>query len=150
MRFICVFCKLTRDTGDLRALNTGDLLSPCRGIRFDFVVAGRTVFVVQTALQAVVGHGQIVNGGHQRRRAIGELQTLHWQFVQQDIFQLHFVEMFSAFATKVREAHFGDLILAAEYAQTQIGLFTGGGVALLEIPFPFFAPTETDRTIRCY
>ncbi|MMZ69774.1 hypothetical protein D1872_326760 [compost metagenome] len=76
------------------------------------------------------------------------MQTLHRQFVQQDIFQLHFVEVFSAFAAKVGEAHFGDLILAAQHAQTQIGLFTGGRVALLQVPFAFFTPAETDRTIR--
>ncbi|MNS24170.1 hypothetical protein D3C72_560050 [compost metagenome] len=146
--FVCVLCKLAGDTGDLRAWHTGHLLCPRRGVRFDVVVAGRAVFVVQTTFQTVVGHRQIVNGGDQRGRSVSKLQAFYRQFVQQDIFQLHFLEVFRTFAAEVRETDFRDLILAAQHAKTQLGLFAGGAIALFEIPLAFLAPTETDRAVR--
>ncbi|MNS91330.1 hypothetical protein D3C72_1254150 [compost metagenome] len=146
--FVSVVGEFTRDTGDLCAWHARHLLCPRRGIRFDVVVAGCTVFVVQTAFQTVVGHRQIVNGGHQCGRSVSQLQTFHRQFVQQDVFQLHFLEVFRTFAAEVRESDFRDIVLAAQHTEAQFGLITGGRVTLLEVPFAFFTPTETDGAVR--
>ena len=68
--------------------------------------------------------------------------------MQQNVFQFHFVEVFSAVATKVREAHLSDLILATQQAQLQLGFFASFAVALLKIPFALLAPAEANRTVR--
>ncbi len=144
MRFICVIGKFTGNTHDLSARYASDFLCPCRGIRFDIVVAGGAVFIVQTAFQTVVGHGQIVNGGHQRGAAICQLQAFYRQFVQQNIFQFNFAKVLGAFAAKIREADFSDVVLAAQQAELQFGFVTGRAVALFKVPFTFFTPTETN------
>ncbi|MNB95510.1 hypothetical protein D3C75_426850 [compost metagenome] len=144
MRLISVIRKFARGTDDMGARYAGDLLCPCGGVRFHIVIAGGTVFIVQAALQAVVGQRQIVNGGHQRSRTVGQLQAFHRQLVHQHVFQRHFIEVFGAFAAEVREADVGDIVLAAEHAQAQFSLFTGGTVTLFEVPFALLTPAEAD------
>ena len=111
-------------------------------------IAGCTVNVVQATFQTIVCQRQIINGGHQGGAAISQLQAFHRQLVQQNVFQFHFVEVFSAVATKVREAHLSDLILATQQAQLQLGFFASFAVALLKIPFALLAPAEANRTVR--
>ena len=82
MGFIGVIGKLAGGTDDMRAGDTGNFLRPGRGVGFHFIIAGGAVVIVQTALQAIVGHGQIVHGGHQRAGAVGQLQAFDRQFVQ--------------------------------------------------------------------
>ncbi len=148
MRLISVVGKFTGNADNLATRNTGDLLGPGRGVGFHVVIAGCAVNVVQTTLQAVVCQRQIINGGHQCGAAISQLQAFYRQLVQQNVFQLHFVEVFRAVAAKVREAHFGNLILTTQQTQLQLGFFAGFAVALLQIPFALLAPTEANRTVR--
>ena len=142
-----VFSELTGDTHDLCARYAGDLFRPCRGVGFHVVIAGRTVFIVQTTLQAVVRHGQVINGSDQRGRAVGQLQAFHRQLMHQDVLQLNLVEMFGTFAAEVREADLGDLVLATQHAQTQFRLFARRAVTLLKVPLALLAPAEADRTV---
>ena len=148
MRLISVVSKFTGNADNLAARNASDLLGPCRGVSFHVVIAGCAVNVVQATFQTVVCQRQIINGGHQSSAAISQLQTFYRQLVQQHIFQLHFIEVFRAVATKVREAHFSDLILATQQAQLQLGFFASFAVALLQIPFALLAPAEANRTVR--
>ena len=144
VRLIGVIGKLTGGTNDVGPSNAGDFFSPRRSVRLNLIVAFGAVVIVQTALQAVVGHGQVINGGHQSGAPIRQLQAFYRQLMQQDVLQLNAGEVLGAFAAKVREAHLGDLILAAQQAQLQFGFVTGRAVALLEVPFAFFTPAEAD------
>ena len=144
---IGVFRKLAGDTHDLRAWNAGDLLRPCRGISLHVVIAGGAVFITQTAFQAVVRHGQVIDGGDQRGSPVGQLQAFHRQLVHQHVFQLNLVEVLGTFAAKVREAHISNLVLATQHAQTQFRLFTGRAVTLLKVPLALLAPAEADRAV---
>ena len=63
--------------------------------------------------------------------------------MQQNVFQFDFIEVFSSFATEVRETDFRDVILATQQAELQLGFITGCAVALLQVPFTFFTPAET-------
>ncbi len=146
--FIRVIGKLTCGADDLRPRYAGDLLCPGRGVGFHVVIVRRTVFIVQTALQAVVGQSQVVNSGHQRGGTIRQLQAFCRQFVHQDVLQLDLVEVLRAFTAKIREANIGDLILAAQHAQAQFGLNACRTITLFKVPFTFFTPAETDRTVR--
>ncbi len=148
VRFISVIGKFTGDANNLAARNAGNLLGPGRGVSFHIVIAGCTVNVVQATFQTVVCQRQIINGGHQCGAAISQLQAFHRQLVQQHVFQFHFVEVFRAVATKVREAHLSDLILATQQTQLQLGFFASFAVALLKIPFALLAPAEANRTVR--
>ena len=112
--------------------------APRRRIGFNIIVAGCAVFIVEAAIQTVVGHGQVVHGGHQRGGAIRQLQTFHRQLMQQNIFQFDAGEVFGAVTAKVREANLRNIVVAAEQAQAQFNLFAGGTVTLLKVPFPFF------------
>ena len=116
--FIGVIGKFTGGTNDMRAGDAGDLLRPRRGVGFHFIVAGGAVVIVQTALQAVVSHGQVIHGGDQGGRAVGQLQAFGRQFVQQNVFQIDFVEVLRTFAAEVREADVRHFIMAAQQAQT--------------------------------
>ena len=148
MGLIGVIGKFTCSADDMRAGDAGDLLRPGRGVGFHVIVAGGAVFIVQTAFQAIVGHGQIVNGGHQSGGAVGQLQAFGRQFVQQNIFEVDFVEVLRTFAAEVREADVRHFIMAAQQAQTQLNLFASFTVALFEVPFAFVAPAESEGTVR--
>ena len=148
--FVCVFRKFAGDTGDLGAWHTGDLLRPGWCISLHVVIAGRAVFVVQTALQAIVRHGQIVDRSDQSGRTVRQLQALNRQFVHQNVLQLNLVEVLGTFTTKVREADIGDFVLAAQHAEAKFCLFTRVAVTLFQVPFAFFAPAEADRTVWCH
>ncbi|MNO93138.1 hypothetical protein D3C76_847300 [compost metagenome] len=93
MSLVGVIGKFTCGTDDVRPRYAGDLLRPCRGVGFYVVIVSGAVFIIQTALQAVVGQGQVVNGGHQRGSTIGQLQAFYRQFVHQDVLQLNLVEV---------------------------------------------------------
>ncbi len=57
----------------------------------------------------------VVTGGG---RAVGQLQAFSRQFVQQNVFQIDFVEVLRTFAAEVREADVRHFIMAAQQAQT--------------------------------
>ena len=148
MGLIGVIGKFARGTDDVRAGYAGDFFCPGWSVRLDVIVAGRAVFIVQTAFQAVVRHGQVVNGSHQRGGTIGHLQAFYRQFVQQNVFEVDFVEMLGTFAAKVWETDVGDIIMAAKQAKAQLNFFAGFTIALFEVPLAFVAPAETQRTVR--
>ncbi len=145
---IGVIGKLPRGADNMRPGNAGDFLRPCRGIRFEVIVAAGAVFIAESAIQAVVRHGQVVDGGDQHGRTVGLLQAFYRQFVQQHVFQLDFIKVLGTFAAKIGEADVSDIVVAAQQAQAQLDIFAGFTVALFKIPFTFVAPAETDRTVR--
>ena len=147
VRLVRVFCKLTCDTGNVRARHAGNLFRPGRSVGLHVVIAGCAVFIAQTALQTVVRHGQVINGGDKRGRAVGQLQALNRQLVHQDVFQFNLVEVLGTFTAEVREPDLGDLILAAQHAEAQLSLFAGGAVTLLKVPLALLAPAEADRAV---
>ena len=145
---IGVIGELARGTDNMRPGNAGDFLRPCRGIRFHVIIAAGAVFIAQTAIQTVVGHGQIVHGSDQHARAVGFLQAFDRQFVQQHVFQFDFIKVLGTFAAKIGEADVGDIVMATQQAQAQFDIFAGFTVALFKVPFAFIAPAEADRTVR--
>ena len=63
--------ELAGDLRRARRRNAGDALLPGRGIgRVGVLVGGRHVVAAQAAVDAVVGHLQVVDGGHPQALAV--------------------------------------------------------------------------------
>jgi len=146
MGFVGVIGKFVRDALDVLLRNTRDFFCPGWRVGFDFVVALRAVFVIQTAFNAVVRQCQVVNTGHQTGTAICQLQAFDRQFVHQNFIQRHAVEMLTDRAAKIRIANIHDLIMIIKQAQLQADVFTVLPLAGFQIPLAFFTPAVTDRT----
>ncbi len=71
MRFMGGIGKFTSDGFNILARHTGNLLTPGWGVRFDFSVIFRAVFIFQPAIEAVIRQYQIINADHWTGAAIG-------------------------------------------------------------------------------
>ena len=71
MRFMGGIGKFTGDGFNILARHAGNLLTPGWGVRFDFSVIFRTVFIFQPAIEAVIRQYQIINADHRTGAAIG-------------------------------------------------------------------------------
>ena len=71
MRFMGGIGKFTGDGFNILARNAGNLLAPGRGIRFDFSVIFRAVFIFQPAIEAIIRQYQIINADDRTGVAIG-------------------------------------------------------------------------------
>ncbi len=144
MGFIGVIGKLAGGTDNMRAGDAGNF-SAVPECRLSLHHSWRRSCHRSDRARAIVGHGQVVHGGHRGGGAVSQLQAFNRQFVQQNVFQRDFVEVFRTFAAEVREADVRDLVMATQQAQTQLNLFAGFTVALFEVPFAFVAPAESEE-----
>ena len=71
MRFMGGIGKFTGDGFNILARHAGNLLTPGWGVRFDFSVIFRAVFIFQPAIEAVICQYQIINADHRTGATIG-------------------------------------------------------------------------------
>ena len=71
MRFMGGIGKFAGDGFNVLARYAGNLLAPGWGVRFDFSVIFRAVFIFQPAIEAVIRQYQIINADHWTGAAIG-------------------------------------------------------------------------------
>ena len=147
--------ELTGDTGGLLGGHAGDLLLPGRGVGLHLVQGGGTVILAKPAVDAVVGAHQVEHRDRERLGAVGLLQALDGQAVEQQLVAgaaaLDVIEVFVSDAAEVGEGDLRHLVMPVGQGQQRLDL-GAFGVQRLEVPLAHLvaglAPAETDGAPR--
>ncbi|MCY1526735.1 hypothetical protein D9M68_617750 [compost metagenome] len=115
-----VLRELARHLDHLRARHAGVFFLPGRRIGHVVVIRTGDVAAAQAAIQAVIGHLEVVHGGHQRLAAVG-----HPDAARRHVAHLQF----AMFAAEVREADTDHGVGLAQ--QGQLGLDLAAAAAVL-------------------
>lgn len=145
--FIGVIGKFMGGMDDMCVGDVGDFFCLCWGVGFYFIVVGGVVVIVQIVFQVVVSYGQVIYGGDQGGRVVGQLQVFSWQFVQQNVFQIDFVEVFRIFVVEVWEVDVCYFIMVVQQVQMQFNFFVSFIVVLFEVLFVFVVLVEFEGVV---
>ncbi len=130
--------KLARHRDDVGARHPGVLLGPGRGVGHVVVVVLRDVGPAEAAVDAVVRHHQVIDGGdaHIFPTDADDLDrhVAHQQFIV-------------LVAAEIGHGHLGDFVMAAEQGELRLDLFIGVAVAHFQVPGAGLAPAEADRAV---
>ena len=121
------------------------LLLPCRRAGNIVLIGLGHVLAAQPLVNTIVGHLQVVDGGHQTLAAISQLHALDRHVARQQVVLL---------ATEVAEVHGLHVVVHALQAQHRIDFPAAAAVALLQVPATHLAgarlvlaPAEADRAV---
>ncbi len=129
--------EFARHRDDVGARHAAVLLGPGRGVGHVVVVAGRDVRPAEAAVDAVVGHGQVIDRGDAHVLA-ADADDLDRQVA---------AEQFVMVATEVGQRHFDDFVVIAEQGQLRLHVLAGIAVAHFQVPRAGLAPAETDGAV---
>ena len=145
MRVMRVLRELTRHLRHQLGTHARVLLLPCRRAGNIVVIGLGHVLAAQPLVHAIVGHLQVVDGGHQAFAAIGQLHALDRHVARQQVVLL---------ATEVAEVHGLHVVVHALQAQHRIDFPAAAAIALLQVPAPHLAgarlvlaPAEANRAV---
>ncbi|MCY1219418.1 hypothetical protein D9M72_313920 [compost metagenome] len=141
-----VLRELARHLDHLRARHAGVLFLPGGRIGHVLVIGAGDIAAAQAAVQAVVGHLQVVHRGHQGLAAVGQAQAAgrHVAHLQ-----------FAVLAAEVREAHADHGVGLAQQRQHGLDLAAAAAVLGFQVPAAHllaaidraFAPAEADAAV---
>ena len=144
--FVCGVGKLTGDLFNMTARNTGNLFAPGRCVGFNFAVIFRAMDIIQSAVQTIICQYQVIDADHRTNAAIREGETFYRQLSNQHRLLLHAAKMWVFVAAEIGECHAGHVIMLTK--QREGKLCFSASRQRFEIPFAFFAPAKTNRTVR--
>src|SRR5690606_8330194 len=145
--------KFPGDADDLGAGHPGDLFLPGRGVGQVVVEGGGAVAAAQALVDAVVGQGEVVDGGHQGGTAVRQQYFLHRHLAQLYLGVVGVVEVavFVGLTAEIGEGHLGDVVGAILEGQGQAEVGAGVAVPLLDIPLAApgggFSPAVADGAV---
>ena len=144
-RVVSVLRELTRHLRHQLGTHARVLLLPCRRAGNIVLIGLGHVLAAQPLVNTIVGHLQVVDGGHQTLAAISQLHALDWHVARQQVVLL---------ATEVAEVHGLHVVVHALQAQHRIDFPAAAAIALLQVPAPHLAgarlvlaPAEANRTV---
>ena len=144
-RVVRVLCELACHLCHQLGTHARVLLLPCRRAGNIVLIGLGHVLAAQPLVNTIVGHLQVVDGGHQTLAAISQLHALDRHVARQQVVLL---------ATEVAEVHGLHVVVHALQAQHRIDFPAAAAITLLQVPATHLAgtrlvlaPAEADRAI---